>query len=591
MRIARHILGVVSVVLLTLSATTALQGQTIHLITAADFRSFRGSALTSVKNDITHITEFFKRNTPSRGLKVYNVDGDMATPEAICEAIEKVRPAENDVVTFYYSGHAANAAEQGGQYFQLKDKKGNAAALARSKVRNLLCDKRTRLVVILTDCCNVYQPQELDKDVSHRPYVKSPADFTPIIKQLFIKQSGVVNITSSKFGQLSYTGQGGSIATDAWISTFEDKNSLLKNGTQQEITWRSVMNDFTLSSDKLFKKRYPKGAPPSNQKTQVPHAYELPGLPRLGVGCVTMGNGNVLVTEIQEDSPGAKAGFKKGDLITHINGEEILDEPAYSRAIDISSSVATIKYKRGSKEMSTEVELRGLPQKPQVEPTASTTTRRGQATEDPAFQAETANQSQNRNRTRNESASTEQARTSSGPVFGASVQGNKIVKVVENSPAASVGLAVGDLLIKFNDTVIKSAEDFGKAVDASPADATLIIQKKGSEEQTTVSVVLNKSENQESQGSETTSVASDNSQDTPVFGASVQGNKIVKIIAKSPAAVAGLSIGDLILKFNDKEIKKAEDFAEAVDASDSTAFLLIQDRTGQKKNIYVNLAK
>lgn len=549
----------------------AVQAQTVHLVTVGDFRSFKGDALVGIKKDIANITSFFNANVPNDRLKIVNVDGDMATPDAILKAVTGLSPDKNDTLVFYYSGHAANAADNGGQFLQLKDEKGKPTSLTRAEIRNALCGRNPRLVVLLTDCCNVFAPRE-DKDVqSNQNRAEAPlTEFTPVISELFIKPTGVVDLTSSKVGQYSYAAGNGSIATVAWIAVFNQINEALRKDPSVKKSWRDTIQEMVVTSDKIFKAKYPDGAPPSSQKTQVPHVYEYPGVPRFGVRVVTLEVGNVQVTEVVPQSPGATAGFKSGDIITSINGEEILDEPAYSRAVDKAPRQIKVVFKRDGKEQSVDVELYGLPVEVSPEPSSTAGSGNsngndngsGNASLDPNVYGSPNQQS---NSTSNGNAS-----QPSGPVFGASVQGNKIVKIVEGSPAAAAGLAVNDRILKFNETVIATANDFSLAVDSSPAEAKLLVLKaSGSQE--TVTVRLNR---------------------PVVFGASVQENKIVNIVENSPAANAGLEVDDLILTFNGTVIKQAEDFARAVDESGATASLRIRDhRTNAEKDVEVRLNK
>ena len=60
--------------------TGTIQAQTIHLVTVGDFRSFSGGALDGIKNDISSMTSFFRKNVPQDKLDIVNVDGNMATP-------------------------------------------------------------------------------------------------------------------------------------------------------------------------------------------------------------------------------------------------------------------------------------------------------------------------------------------------------------------------------------------------------------------------------------------------------------------------------------------------------------------------------
>lgn len=433
-------------------------------------------------------------------MNVVNVDGNMATPDAIRRTISGVKPDKNDTVVFYYSGHAGNAGADGGQFFHLKDEKEiTTNELTRANVRDLLCQNNPRLVVLLTDCCNVFAPRG-DKEIFlyNSRGNAAPSDFTPVMKTLFIEPRGVIDVTSSKVGQYSYATESGSIATLSWIQVFNEINSSLKENPSAKKSWRDALQEITVASDTIFKKEYPNGSP-EGQKTQIPHVYESPGLPRFGVRVVTLEFGNVKVDFVAPDSPGAKAGIKSGDIITAINGETILDEPEYSTAIDKAPRQTNVRFKRDGKENSVDVELCGIPI-PEPAGTPNNPTNNsdpnstGNATPDPRVYGP---QNQQTNNSQNQQADAQQTTASrqsapSGPVFGASVQGNKIVNIVAGSPAANVGLEVNDLLLKINGADIKSAEDFAKAVDASGTTASLEIRDYRTGQIKTINIQLNK---------------------------------------------------------------------------------------------------
>jgi len=241
-----------------------LHAQTVHLLTVADFRGFEEKALDGVKKDIENIEKFFEKNLPGV-IKHTQVDGNMATPEAIREKINELEPEQNDTIVFYYSGHAANDSNNNGQFLQLKDKKGNPIELDRHMIKNWLLDKDCRLVVMLTDCCNMFEENE-DLTQDQVPTMRGTSSH-PFIQELFIKSSGLADITSSKVGQYSYALKNGSIFTNALIKTItemdkemEDKRKKKKE-IENDFNWKTLMERLSKRSNELFNNSFPNGSP------------------------------------------------------------------------------------------------------------------------------------------------------------------------------------------------------------------------------------------------------------------------------------------------------------------------------------------
>lgn len=576
--------------LLMLGMSLNLHAQTIHLVTVGELRGFRGEAREGIIRDIQNVTALFQKSLPEHQLNIRNVDGEMATPTAISQTIRNLNTQPEDTIVFYYSGHAASDSTDGGQFFQLSDEKGEAINLKRADVKNMMTEKGCRLVVLLTDCCNVFNESAKMgfKLAAVRSSIKKP---TPLMQELFFNCHGVVDVTSSKIGQSSYALKDGSIFTVALVMSFEKMNHAAFHG--KKITWRDMVNELTEKSNALFKEKFPKGAPPQNQPSQIPHAYTYPEIPRLGISVLTQSVGNVRVEEVASGFPGEKAGLRVGDVITHVNGQEVLDEPEYAAAIDYSPQRCEICFKRNNQEIKVEATLNGEPKErpssaSQSSPT-STSGNGGSASLDPAIY-DNGNQ---------QTAENQAPPVNNGPIFGVSIQGNIIVNVIPNSPASAAGLEKGDQILQMNGLAIRTGADFEKAVDTSPRTASLMILKKGASSITSMSLLLNKPSDGSSQTVQVSQTARANqpqpsATQPPVFGVSLQanGNQVVAVIPNSPAANIGIEVNDRIVQFNGITINNGNDFSRAVDSSPKNAQLVIRDhRTNKEESIVVQLNK
>ena len=126
--------------------------------------------------------------------------GADVSPEAIINYFRTVPAGPNDVLLFYYSGHGGMFEGQG---HVLTTSHGN---LSRSTLRAVLSRRQPRLGVILTDCCSSI--------VRRQPQFQAPAaapprpGVSPMLRCLILQHRGIVDVTSSSFGEASWSGPG-----------------------------------------------------------------------------------------------------------------------------------------------------------------------------------------------------------------------------------------------------------------------------------------------------------------------------------------------------------------------------------------------
>jgi len=333
----------------------------IHVIIASDFRAgFNANLIADGKN----IERLFQSSVPKDRLNLVAMKMDEITPDKVLQTVKEINPSEKDTLVFYYSGHAASAAGNGGHFFQLKDEQGRSVELQRRTLLAALLEKKVRLTVLLTDCGNIEEKaSETTEKNAHTKSVQtivSPETMLPVMEALFIKPAGTVDITSSKRGEASFadaTGNNrGSCFTWSLVALFE------KHRNNPAITWQEFTTELAADVKKAFLDSHPEGfkfSPPLNgivqQTTQTIEIYgTLPGTalapveavqqgPRFGVRAVSLHGGGVRITYVLPDGPGAKAGFEVGDIITEINGKTIQNEEDYSKAIDDSPKQVGIK--------------------------------------------------------------------------------------------------------------------------------------------------------------------------------------------------------------------------------------------------------
>jgi len=331
----------------------------IHVIVASDLRAGFSAHLITDRNNIERL---FKSDVPKDRLNFVSMKMDDITPDKILQTVKEIEASDKDTLVFYYSGHAASAAGNGGQFFQLKDEQGKSVELRRRTLLAALHEKKARLTVLLTDCSNIEENESGTKENEFlgksAKNFSSPATMSPIMEALFIQPAGTVDITSSKEGEASFVDvtekQRGSCFTWSLVALFE------KHRDNTSITWEKFTTELEKDVKQAFLDSHPEGfkfIPPLNgivqQTTQTIEIYgTLPGVshesmeqqgPRFGVRAVTLHGGGVRVTQVLPGGPGARAGFEVGDIITEINGKRILNEKDYSQAIDDSPKQVNAK--------------------------------------------------------------------------------------------------------------------------------------------------------------------------------------------------------------------------------------------------------
>ena len=334
-------------------------GQTIHVILATDGADV--SIGNAVETDRDNMANLFRANVPATNLNLITLEADTMTPDGILQSVENLNIAPNDSIVFYFSGHGAFDVNGEKQFLTLI-KGGN---LYRETLLKKIEEKKTRLAVLLTDCCN----NEINTVAGTRTAdsttysIQTPGSFSPLFENLFVFCKGTVDLTSSKPGEYSFVidVKEGSIFTKALIDVAN------RNKTNSDMYWAEFYNGLFRESGVIFSKKFPKGAKGNvgglqfEQHTQTVHKYHLPGTdsmqnnsiqpleregPRLGLRAVNHDGTGVRTTAIAPNSPASRADIVVGDIITAINGGAVTNETSYSDAVDQSPKTMTLTLKK-----------------------------------------------------------------------------------------------------------------------------------------------------------------------------------------------------------------------------------------------------
>lgn len=114
--------------------------------------------------------------------------------------------------------------------------------------------------------------------------------------------------------------------------------------------------DFSMFENRNFNFEMPNMPGPGRE------GFDLfrPNKPSMGVKIQNMGNGNGLkVLDVNKDSPAAKAGLQKDDILIAMDGEELKDVDELRNKLNNRKEGDSfeLKYKRGDKILSTEVKF------------------------------------------------------------------------------------------------------------------------------------------------------------------------------------------------------------------------------------------
>jgi hypothetical protein len=181
-------------------------------------------------------------------LKLRVLRGGQVGPEAILDHFRSVPSGPNDVLLLYYSGHGATVEGRG---HVLTTSHGN---LARSTLRSVMESRRPRLTVLLTDCCaTVLRLRNLPMAPGAAP--PAPPQLSPLMRCLFLQHRGTVDVTSSSFGESSWsTVQTGGFFTRALTGVLGTGVLAPLDGDNDGfVTWTEIFDDVRSQTQSLYR--------------------------------------------------------------------------------------------------------------------------------------------------------------------------------------------------------------------------------------------------------------------------------------------------------------------------------------------------
>ena len=292
-------------------------GQHLHAFIVVDSDDKRIG--NSVAIDGLNLTGLLQRGLAEDSFTTYVLSGKQVTAGEIVETMRNATIKQEDSVLFFYSGHGAFDRNTQGHFLTLN----HSAPLARSTVKNAILAHNPNLTVMITDCC---------ASIVDLPLPEPPGGGAglaggrfngyPILRELFFNTNGLVDITSSRPGQVSLGLGNGGLFTNALLNTIETNTHVSMNWYDLFTKSRARASAEYESADSDHRARHSKGMA-DKQSTQTAWTFESmygvdPNNQRLGL-FMDLNQAGV-ITRVAQGSVAQVAGLEAGDKILSVNG-------------------------------------------------------------------------------------------------------------------------------------------------------------------------------------------------------------------------------------------------------------------------------
>jgi hypothetical protein len=332
-----------------------------------------GANLAGVERDGQAVKDALKDGFGDSGrLELTTLRGPNVNPLAILDYYAKLPrsypAAYDDALFFYYSGHGATF---NGKAHTLTTSHGN---LERAALRRVMEQRRSRLTVILSDCCaTIVKVPASEPYVGKMPPQEGRIPMSPVARCLFFEHRGVVDVNSSSYGESAWgdTEMGGFFTSALSRGLGLKFIDPLDNDGDKFVTWNELFTTVrrdtqqiyqTFRDDQLKQARADTVTKELRaQPAQVPEAFALadrvgadPGnltyAPNLGIEFELVPAGNAMGARLTKapiaGSGAARLGLVVGDVIT------LLDDLPIRYAVDVMNhhGVTDVVFKRAGSE-------------------------------------------------------------------------------------------------------------------------------------------------------------------------------------------------------------------------------------------------
>ncbi|MDF2550375.1 MAG: hypothetical protein K0S07_1442 [Chlamydiales bacterium] len=201
-----------------LLCTQGISAAAIQAISVGDYGSSINSStekdLLQIENTLQEISCYTGMNLHHIELPTLQLDRD-----AVLDAIDALQVEEDDVLFFYYSGHGMRSKSKDSAWPDLFFG-WHQLRLDLDLVIERCLQKGARLTLIITDCCNnvVETPYYFFKSLGGK---LSSEEQMANYRALFLEHQGILVISSSQPGELSWCNSDGGFFTFCFLQSLE----------------------------------------------------------------------------------------------------------------------------------------------------------------------------------------------------------------------------------------------------------------------------------------------------------------------------------------------------------------------------------
>ncbi|RMG82165.1 MAG: caspase family protein [Bacteroidetes bacterium] len=231
------------------------------------------------EHDVQKMNREFKKFAEHNNaiLSIETFTGKHFSEKKLLHYLEKLNPAEDDVVFFYYSGH--------GQYEEGLGKvlSINGVFLPLKTIEKILDEMPAGLKFIVTDCCSQRIPMGIAMQPNTNALENADGEFNArgvLIRQKnyqrLLDYEGMLVVESSQPGQFSYAFDKGGIFTEFFLKTIHDQVEI------GEASWKNILDETRRKVENFVGENLEKNQIPVSDDTnlyQKVHAGHKPGIP------------------------------------------------------------------------------------------------------------------------------------------------------------------------------------------------------------------------------------------------------------------------------------------------------------------------
>ena len=177
-----------------------------------------GTYITAARDLIKLWADFFKGNLSPMGVTTYEwiLDGKHFNSESIRNVVNQqmsgVTP--EDIIFFYYIGHGENAPGTPYPRLIIPNRQGEPDNLDFGRVSDVLLQKHAKFSLIIAEACNGF---------SRRTVASLLGDFPDEIRDLFLRSSGSIVMTSASPGEFAGVGPFGGLFTVQFLIALKNE--------------------------------------------------------------------------------------------------------------------------------------------------------------------------------------------------------------------------------------------------------------------------------------------------------------------------------------------------------------------------------